>query len=592
MFKKFLIICILASVFCFALQNCLYAEKIALMYTGDSRANIYPCRCPKAPNGGITRRATVIKQIRVQHPDALLLDSGNFFASGARDLEKVSPELDKKRSLLHIRAMELMGYDAVSIGRDEFNFGKEFLIDTIANSNIAFLSCNTEISGSLPFIIKEVGSIKVGIIGIAAEETKDASEENFPKVVQRFKESLQKLLEEKTHVVIALSQLGENLDNKLIEQVDGIDVLIGNSAAKKHESEQMVGKTLYLKPYVWARSLKVAELDIEKGAIKDFNLTQFPLSKDVADDADMNNMRPQCFSKRQCHKQGFVGSCESPGEKDAQCSYKEQVKVSLLIIQPRRCRTCNVSNALSLVRRNIPSIKSPSYLHSDEKRAKKLIKDFNIRLLPAFLLGKEITKHESYSLLMEKKIIEKKNNNYFLLNPTQIGGSYFVNRQEKKHALDLFISFNDKGAHDILQTTKQLLERAKGSINFSINFLAIEDKNTHKFIARYGESELEEDKRALCIIDRFPEATWNYLLCRAENIKTGEWNTCASEAGIDINVVTECVDSKQGNDLLRKNSKLPEELKILYGPLFLLNNQEIFGVRSTTSVEELEQIVK
>ena len=56
-------------------------------------------------------------------------------------------------------AAELMKYDVVTIGDDEFNFGKDFLLDNIAKSNINFLSANIKADKIASYIIKEIGEI-------------------------------------------------------------------------------------------------------------------------------------------------------------------------------------------------------------------------------------------------------------------------------------------------------------------------------------------------------------------------------------------------------------------------------------------------
>jgi 2',3'-cyclic-nucleotide 2'-phosphodiesterase (5'-nucleotidase family) len=74
--------------------------------------------------------------------------------------------------------MEAMGYEAVAIGNHDFDFGLEVLRSRSAVSSFLFLAANIrdKETGSvpdfaLPYAIKEINGIKVGLIGLATLET-------------------------------------------------------------------------------------------------------------------------------------------------------------------------------------------------------------------------------------------------------------------------------------------------------------------------------------------------------------------------------------------------------------------------------------
>ena len=67
--------------------------------------------------------------------------------------------------------MELMQYDALNLGGPEFTFGKGFLEQTRSKISFPYIASNLLDGGSrIPwtreYIIKEVGGIKVAILGI------------------------------------------------------------------------------------------------------------------------------------------------------------------------------------------------------------------------------------------------------------------------------------------------------------------------------------------------------------------------------------------------------------------------------------------
>jgi len=588
MIKRLVLIFLLSFLAILFVNDFLYAEKIAIVYTGDSHSSLYPCRCPKKPNGGVARRATKIKELRGEYPNLLLLDNGNYFAGGVEDPDSQEVELNKKRTQVYLKSMEIMGYDALGIGKDEFNFEKGFLIDAIENTKLNFLSCNLELDGASPFIIKELGKTKIGIIAVSPS-SKLNKDQDFSKTLKAVKNNLKKLRKQ-ADIVIMLSQLHSGLDEKMLEKTGGIDIIVSSTMKTKYKENEKIGSTIYLKPYLWTRNLGVLELDVEDGEIKSFTTKKLEMERSIPDDPKIKAILPQCFHDKNCYKDKQQGHCQSAGQENAVCVYGEKIEVPLTVITPEDCKTCNLEAALDNLKKQIPGI-SVSKLSANDRKAKKLIKKFNINMLPAYLLGEEISKHDIFSNLIEKKIIEKKDD-YYMVNPFVIGVSYLLDREFQQNKLDLFISLQDKASKNVLEITKKLLDKSKPEKDFRLHFLAMYNDDTGEFRAPHGLAEIEENKRTLCIMKKYPKKWWNYLLCRMENIQSTWWDDCAAKVGIDASSIKKCAKSKEADRLLKENIKLAEELKIYYGPLFLLDNKEIFGATAITTLEELEKTIK
>ena len=118
-----------------------------------------------------------------------------------------------------------MKYDVVTIGDDEFNFGKDFLLDNIAKSNINFLSANIKADKIASYIIKEIGGIKIGITAVTTTEvSKKAEGLNILDPKEAVKRTVKELKARGANIIILLSHQGEEEDIKLIQEVKGIDV--------------------------------------------------------------------------------------------------------------------------------------------------------------------------------------------------------------------------------------------------------------------------------------------------------------------------------------------------------------------------------
>jgi 5'-nucleotidase/UDP-sugar diphosphatase len=169
----------------------------------------------------------MIESIRKGEPSVLLLDSGAVF------------DHQSDNAKLHLQAMELMGYDALNLGIPELLLGKEFLERTSSQVTFPYIASNLLYGGSrLPwtreYVIKEVGGMKVAILGILdPDDLKKIPPHDDVKgfTVISPGDALDRLLPEvrgKADLVILLSQLGEARTLALVEAARGIDVAISS----------------------------------------------------------------------------------------------------------------------------------------------------------------------------------------------------------------------------------------------------------------------------------------------------------------------------------------------------------------------------
>ena len=562
-----------------------YAEEITLLYTGQTHAMLYPCHCPKEPDGGIARRTSLVKTLKKRFPQALLLDSGGFFAGGPLDQYSLGEDLDKERTRLNLKAMALMQYDAAVIGVDEFNFGQEFLETSTGNAGIAFLSCNIKSREMfLPYIIKQIGGTKIGILGVTTPAVMPKMREITlvtPKVAVA--QTVKELRQKGCDLIVLLSTLLENEELDLIENIPGIDVLItyniaiSTAADMPVEPSSIKGSTLILRPSWQGRRLGRVSLMLRDKRIIDHKAEELRLSDEIVDDPGVLAFLPQCFSDNDCRKAGFQGQCQDPGSLGARCKFSELRPVNLTVITTKSCVTCNTEQALQRIKQWFPGL-VVSYLYYPEARAQNLVRDFAIVALPAYLLGKEAEKEKAFIQLRLDKNSERKGD-FYMLNPQLIGLTYLLNRKAIKARLDLFISLYE-------QKSKELLDVVK-VFNPEVHFLAKEEREG--FEAAGGNPEVEEYLRAVCVKKYYPQAFWNYISCRAGKPNSSWWDDCAF--GLDIQKIKTCAQGSEGRDLLRENTELNKELGIMFGPAYLLHNQEIFSSQGVPSPEELKKII-
>jgi 5'-nucleotidase/UDP-sugar diphosphatase len=133
--------------------------------------------------------------------------------------------------------MERMGYDALNLGSPELHFGKKFLERTRSQVSFPYIASNLLYGGSkIPwtreYIIKEVGGIKVAILGILdADDLKNIPPQDDAKSFEVIppQAALDRLLPEvrgKADLVILLSQLDDAKNRALVESARGIDMSV------------------------------------------------------------------------------------------------------------------------------------------------------------------------------------------------------------------------------------------------------------------------------------------------------------------------------------------------------------------------------
>ncbi len=554
----------------------LYAKEATILYTGQTHAMLYPCSCPIEQDGGVSRRSTLVKELRKKYPDLLLLDAGSFTAGGLMDEYTQNTRLDMQRSEINLQAMELMRYDAVGVGPDEFNFGKDFFLKNARKTNPAFLSANLDSDKVAPYIIKETGGVKIGVIGLTNLEAGRKSEGlkvNPPKAIG---ELVSRLKKQGVEVIAVLSTLGENKDLKLISQVKGIDILFIGYNPAKVDLQTKVDSTFLLRPVWQGRALGKLTLEVKAGKLLNCKIEEIKLSDKFSDDPAIKAILPRCYSDANCKKEGFVGSCQNPGESKSNCTFTKANKVSLLVISAKDCVICNAGPVLGSLKKQFPGL-TAEYVYLPEVRARKLINSLSIQGLPAYILGREIEREKNFGSI--KVNLELKGNSY-LLKPQVSGISYFFDRQAKKGSFDLFLSLFEKEAGKLLKVTEEFKP--------TLHFLAVEKGDG--FDAKNGVPETEEYLRAVCVQKYYPGKFWDYLICRSKNVNSSWWEDCLGQPNT-LKVKT-CSRGHESANLLKKNISLNKELGVMFGPTYLLDNREIFSSQGVPDKEELRKIIK
>lgn len=143
-------------------------KKVTIMGTTDLHGRFvsYDYAANSDVDGGLDQVATIIKEEREKDSDLLVVDNGDTIQGNYNHLF-----IGKENPM--IKAMNIIGYDVLSLGNHEFNYGFKEIENFMSQGNekLNFLSANLYKGGKRvfnPYIIKEVDGVKVAIIGVVA----------------------------------------------------------------------------------------------------------------------------------------------------------------------------------------------------------------------------------------------------------------------------------------------------------------------------------------------------------------------------------------------------------------------------------------
>jgi 5'-nucleotidase len=144
-------------------------QKLTILHTNDVHSRLDPFSDGQfAGKGGVAARAKLIREIRAEEENVLLVDAGDIFQG--------TPYFNLYRGEPEMKAMSMMGYEAGTIGNHDFDAGIENLAEKISSyANFPFIICNYDFMGTPmehlyhPYKVIKKGSLTIGITGVGIE---------------------------------------------------------------------------------------------------------------------------------------------------------------------------------------------------------------------------------------------------------------------------------------------------------------------------------------------------------------------------------------------------------------------------------------
>jgi 2',3'-cyclic-nucleotide 2'-phosphodiesterase (5'-nucleotidase family) len=260
------------------------ANKFQILHTNDIHGKLDPSIVATGgrtfEQGGMALIGGMVQAQRARAPErTLVVDAGDAWVG------QLISSIDRGRSV--VKAMSLIGYDAMALGNHDFDWGQDELAQRAKEATFPFLVANVveEATGATPpfakpYLVKDLKIAKVAIIGltypsssiIRAASVKGLKFLPAVESVKRYLPEMQK----QADVIVAVTHLGieggsarvGGGDTALAQAVPEIDLIVGGHDHQAFRTARVVGKTKIFQTGANADNLGRVEVTIDTATKK------------------------------------------------------------------------------------------------------------------------------------------------------------------------------------------------------------------------------------------------------------------------------------------------------------------------------------
>lgn len=233
-------------------------KRVPILHTNDVHARIM--HNGRKGELGYAKISKIVNEVRRTHADTLLFDIGDTFHGTNLAI------LNKGQVIVDV--MNAMNYDAMVPGNHDFNYGQNHLKTLTSKTQFPVISANVIKEGKpifFPYIIKEVQGKQIAFIGLTAADTAVKTNPEgidgllFKDEIQTVKETVKELVGKADHIVL-LSHAGSAMDERIANEVKGVDLILGGHSHKLIERPQKFKYAYVAQAFEYGKTLGRAQL--------------------------------------------------------------------------------------------------------------------------------------------------------------------------------------------------------------------------------------------------------------------------------------------------------------------------------------------
>ena len=276
---KYLLFILIAS--CLVSAGCLGSreKEITIIYSGNLNGELEPCGCAEESNqGGIKRRASMLKQLRAEKPDLFLISSGGLLKSD-------NPQ-DRLTGEYILKGLAKMGYDAIGVQWSDLAFGSDF----IEEIKLPWVASNWRGDEFPAYKIVERAGVSLAFFAWLDPKSSpgrqmkgsEKSVDNNPQVIRQ---AMAKAKADGAVTVLSTTLTLEEIRESI--SLEEVGILLVQSLNEKYKVPQRIGNTLVLQPGMRGMRLGRVDLTVKGNKIGDFSFEVIRLPASVPDDPEL-----------------------------------------------------------------------------------------------------------------------------------------------------------------------------------------------------------------------------------------------------------------------------------------------------------------
>ncbi len=304
------------------------SKQATILFTHDLHSHLLPSVDEDGGEyGGYARLMTAIQEQKEKHPDAILVDGGDFAMGSPAQTAHPTPAIE-------LRLMGAMGYDATTFGNHEFDYLPQGMMDMLYSAKNsedplpALVDANylppvegdpayseeaaamwdaLNAYGVKPYILIERGGIPYAIFGLVGLDSNGCAP-NSGMIWQEPAIVAQQVVEEAKAeskerydaepLVIALSHSGtedgQGEDYELAQKVSGIHLIVSGHTHTMLEKPIQVNDTYIVSAAEYGKNLGVVQMEyFEDGTAKLTDYTLIPIDETMDEDEEIASLVEQ-----------------------------------------------------------------------------------------------------------------------------------------------------------------------------------------------------------------------------------------------------------------------------------------------------------
>jgi 2',3'-cyclic-nucleotide 2'-phosphodiesterase (5'-nucleotidase family) len=282
------------------------AADLVVLYGSEHKGSMETCGCPKRPRGSLSRLDAYADAVTARAP-TVRVHGGHWLADGTDFDGRVRPDvLIQDRTM--IGGMQAVSWDAVNVSVADLAGLLTLGADSGADA-LQLVSANVRGNGIATHRVMELGGLRIGFTGIAAE-TATLAELPPGSVLEPVAAATPVLeqLSKEADVIVLLSYMAPEAARTLQKRFPAIDVVVDTAQHREYLAPVRVQDTLWV--YSHYQTMRVGELrlDLRNGRVVGAVDRKVDLDPSMPDDAGLLTLQKAARTEIDAAQQALYGA--------------------------------------------------------------------------------------------------------------------------------------------------------------------------------------------------------------------------------------------------------------------------------------------